>query len=253
MISSRFHRAGPDGGDRFGRMLGFSVFIHLILLSFFVFSTSVPSPKWTFGPVHTVQLVSLSDRMSTGTAVSSLSREILRPQPAPSAIILRKPVETRAAVPLKREEVLKKPADSIEKALAAIRDRVQSVSKPPPAAGKQAAQAEGQAAGRADAGQADTGQRMDPYYAEIWARIRGQWSLPQGILPKGNVETVINVRILRNGAVVDVGFEKRSGNGYFDDSAIRAVKKASPLPPLPSWIRGNDIEIGIRFRSDELR
>jgi len=247
MISSRFHRAGPDGGARFGRMLGFSVFIHLILLSLFVFSTNVPAPKWTFGPVHTVQLVSLSDRMLKGTAVSSLSREILQPQPAPSAIILRKPVETTAAVPLKREEVLKKPAGSIEKALAAIRDSVKSTPKPPPVADKQVAQAEGQA------GQADVGQRMDPYYAEIWARIRGQWSMPQGILPKGDVETIINVRILRNGAVVDIGFEKKSGNRYFDDSAVRALKKASPLPPLPSWIRGNDIEIGFRFRSDELR
>ena len=247
MISSRFHRAGPDGGARFGRMLGFSAFIHLILLSFFIFSTNVPAPKWTFGPVHTVQLVSLSDRMLKGTAVSSLSREVLQSQPAPSAIILRKPVETTAAVPLKREEVLKKPVDSIEKALAAIRDRVQSVSKPPPAASKQAAPAEGQT------GQADVGQRMDPYYVEIWARIRGQWSLPQGILPKGNVETVINARILRNGAVVGVDFEKRSGNRYFDESAVRAIKKASPLPPLPPWIRDDSIEIGIRFRSDELR
>ena len=242
MISSRFRRAGPDGGARFGRMLGFSAFIHLILLSFFIFSTNMPAPKWTFGPVHTVQLVSLSNRMLKGTAVSSLSREILQPQPAPSAIVLRKPVKTTAAVPLKREEVLKKPADSIGKALAAIRDRVQALSKPPPAV-----QAEGQT------GQADAGQRMDPYYAEIWARIRGQWSLPQGILPKGNVETVINARILRNGAVVDIGFEKRSGNRYFDDSGVRAVKKASPLPPLPFWIRGESIEIGIRFRSDELR
>lgn len=250
MIASRWQRVGHDG-LRFGRMLGFSVFIHFILLSFFVFSTNIPAPKWTFGPVHTVQLVSSSGLKLKGTAVSSLSREILQPQPAPSAIILRKPVEMKAAVPLKREEVQKKPAESVEKALTAIRNRVQSMTKPPPAAtGKQAAQVEGQAG---QAGQADAGQRMDPYYAEIWARIRGQWSLPEGILPKGNVETVINARILRSGAVVDIGFEKKSGNRYFDDSAVRAIKKASPLPPLPSWIRGNEIEIGIRFRSDELR
>jgi TonB family protein len=77
--------------------------------------------------------------------------------------------------------------------------------------------------------------------------------MPQGILPKGDMENVVNARILRNGAVVDVIFEKRSGNRYFDDSAVRAVKKASPLPPLPSWIRGESIEIGIRFRASELR
>ena len=251
MISFRWQRAGHNDDGRFGRMLGFSVFVHLVLLSFFVFSTYVPAPKWTFGPVHTVQLVNSSTLMLKGRAVSSLSREILQPQPAPSAIILRKPVETKAAVPLKREEIQKKPVEGVEKALAAVRDRVQSMSKPLPAADKKAPQAEEGQTGQA--GQADAGQRMDPYYAEIWARIRGQWSLPGGILSKGNVETVINVRILRNGAVVDVGFEKKSGNRYFDDSAIKAIKKASPLPPLPSWIRGNDIEIGIRFRSDELR
>lgn len=248
MSSSRFHRAGPDGGDRFGRMLGFSLLLHLVLLSFFIFSTTASAPKWTFGPVHTVQLVSLSDRMLKGTDLSSLSQEVLQSHPAPSAIILRKPVGTTAAVPLKREEVLKKPADSLEKALAGIKDRVQSMQKPPPpATGRQEAQTEGQT------DQADAGRGMDPYYAEVWARIRGQWSLPQEIIPRGNVETVINVRILRNGAVVDIGFEKRSGNRYFDDSAVRAIKKASPLPPLPSGIRGNDIEIGVRFRSDELR
>jgi TonB family protein len=72
-------------------------------------------------------------------------------------------------------------------------------------------------------------------------------------LPKDNIETVVLARILRNGAVTDVTFEKRSGNRYFDDSAIRAIKKASPFPPLPAWIRDNSIEIGIRFHSSEFR
>lgn len=257
MILSRWQKAGHEGGSRFGRMLGFSAFIHIILLSFFFLSTKMPVPKWTFGPVHTVQLISSSTLMPKGTSSSSVSREVLKPQPAPSAIILRKPVETKAAVPLKREEVQKKPVDGIERALAAVRERIQSMPQPPPAAEKPASQAKEQAARSvaepSGAGQAGSGPGMDPYYAEIWARIRGQWSLPEGILPKGNVETVINARILRSGAVVDIGFEKRSGNSYFDDSAVRAVRKASPLPPLPAWIRGSDIEIGIRFRSDELR
>jgi colicin import membrane protein len=246
MISPRWYRAEHDGDTRFRRMLGFSAVVHLLLLIFFIYSTNIPAPKWTFGPVYSVQLVSLSDQMLRGTASSSISREILQPHPAPSAIILRKPVETTAAVPLKKTEVQKKQSPAVEKALDAIRDKVQAAPKPPPAS-QQAVQTDGQT------GRADATQRMDPYYAEIWSRIRGQWSLPQEILPKGNVETVINARILRNGAVVGVDFEKRSGNRYFDESAVRAIKKASPLPPLPPWIRDDSIEIGIRFRSAELR
>ena len=250
MSSSRFRSTGQDRSMRFGRMVGFSAIIHLALLSFFVFSTNVPAPKWTFGPVHSVQLVSLSSRAPKGTGGPSFSREILQPRPAPSAIILRKPVETTPAVPLKKQELLKREGHDLEKVLEAIRERIQAEPKTPPKTPREASEAEGQTS---QAGQADVGQRMDPYYAEIWARIRGQWSLPQGILPRGDAESIVNARILRNGAVVDVSFEKKSGNRYFDDSAVRAIKKASPLPPLPAWIRGDGIEIGIRFRAAELR
>ncbi len=247
MISPRWQRAGHDGDTRFRRMLGFSALIHILFLGFFIVSMNVPAPKWTFGPVYSVHLVSLSDQMAGGKASSSINKEILQPRPEPPAIILRKPVETTTTVPLRKTEVQKTPTSSIEKALEAIRNKVQSTPKQPQSTGKQALKTEGQT------GQGDAGGRMDPYYAEIWSRIRGQWSMPQEILPKGNVETIINVRILRNGSVVDTGFEKRSGSRYFDESAVRAVKKASPLPPLPSWIRGDSIEIGIRFRSAELR
>jgi len=249
MMPSRLCRAGHD--TRFHRMLGFSAFIHLLLLGFIIFSANLPAPKWTFGPVYSVQLVSVSDQLLKGTASSSFSREILRPQPAPSAIILRKPVETTPAIPLKKAEVLKKQTSSVERALDEIRNKVQSEPKAAPAASNQRAQADNSHADQA--GQADAGLRLDSYYTEIWAKIRGQWSMPQGILPQGNIETVINAKILRNGTVVDVGFERKSGNRYFDDSAIRAIKKASPLPPLPSWVRGANIEIGIRFRSAEFR
>jgi TonB family protein len=68
-----------------------------------------------------------------------------------------------------------------------------------------------------------------------------------------NLVAVIDAKILRNGNVDDIGFEKRSGNRYFDESAIKAIRKASPFPPLPEWIKDNYIEVGVRFHSSELR
>lgn len=253
MISPRWQRTGHGGDIRFYRMLGFSAFIHFLLLGSFILSMNVPAPKWTFGPVYSVRLVSLPDQMAGGKVSSSISREILQPRPMPPIIILRKPVVTTAEVPVRKAEVQKAPGFSIEKALEAIRSKIKPLPEPPLPAGKPSAQKDGQTQHAGSTGQADAGRRMDPYYAEIWSRIRGQWSLPQAILAKGDVETVLNARILRNGSVVNIGFEKRSGNRYFDESAIRALKKASPLPPLPSWIRGDSLEIGIRFRSEELR
>jgi TonB family protein len=67
------------------------------------------------------------------------------------------------------------------------------------------------------------------------------------------LETVIDVTILRNGAVMEVNFEKRSGNRYFDESAMKAIRKAAPFPPLPAWVGERSLDVGIRFHSSELR
>jgi TonB family protein len=53
--------------------------------------------------------------------------------------------------------------------------------------------------------------------------------------------------------IADINFEKRSGSTYFDESALKAIKKASPLPSLPEWIRDSSIEVGIRFHSSDLK
>jgi colicin import membrane protein/protein TonB len=45
-------------------------------------------------------------------------------------------------------------------------------------------------------------------------------------------------------------YEKRSGNVLFDDMAWRAIYKAEPFPPFPSEIKGDTLEIGIRFMPD---
>jgi TonB family protein len=73
------------------------------------------------------------------------------------------------------------------------------------------------------------------------------------ILPKENIETIVDIKIARDGSIAQVNFEKRSGNVLFDDAALRAVMKAAPFPPLPAAIAENSIEFGIRFHPSELR
>ncbi|TNF50181.1 energy transducer TonB, partial [bacterium] len=38
-----------------------------------------------------------------------------------------------------------------------------------------------------------------------------------------------------------------SGNIYYDQSALRAIRKASPLPPLPQDLDEESLEVGINF------
>jgi TonB family protein len=90
--------------------------------------------------------------------------------------------------------------------------------------------------------------KLNEYYSLIWEKIKKEWTLPEDI-PKGktNLETVIVIMIERDGKIQKTWFEKRSGNKLYDQMAMRAIKKAEPLPSLPKEISENTFEIGIRF------
>ncbi|HWR89021.1 MAG TPA: cell envelope integrity protein TolA [Dissulfurispiraceae bacterium] len=79
------------------------------------------------------------------------------------------------------------------------------------------------------------------YYAMVVEKIRKQWIFPEG--SDRDLEAVVAIRIARDGKVTIDKIEKGSGNSLFDRSVLRAIQKASPLPPPPA-----DMEIGVRFR-----
>jgi len=56
------------------------------------------------------------------------------------------------------------------------------------------------------------------------------WKLP----PKSDgLKVVLRYNLAGNGTVSFVRVEKTSGNPSFDDSAVQAVRRASPFPPPP--------------------
>ena len=55
--------------------------------------------------------------------------------------------------------------------------------------------------------------------------------------PKPGLTAVVRFGILANGEVVEVELAERSGDIVFDESAMRAVRKASPLSPPPEAYR----------------
>ncbi len=93
---------------------------------------------------------------------------------------------------------------------------------------------------------------MQAYFAQIRARVKAQWAVPAALVPKQGIETIIDVQITRSGAIAALSFEKRSGNRYFDESAMKAVRKASPFPAFPEGYPDGVIEVGIVFPSREL-
>jgi TonB family protein len=228
-----------DNDISLNSMILVSLVIHTVVLSIIFFAPSLPSPRWTFGPVYSVNLVSLSEVFQQRKAQSAIAREINQTISGEHSTILKKRPDTVTAVPIKRLDSQRKQTSSVDRAIEDIRKKVNTGVNSPGSSSQ--------------TDNAESNERMNGYYSLIWSRIKGKWTLPQGILPRENIEAIVQAKILRNGTVVDLSFEKRSGNRYFDESAMKAMKKASPLPPLPDSVRENSIDVGIRFHSLEFR
>lgn len=81
---------------------------------------------------------------------------------------------------------------------------------------------------------------FDNYYAKIGNHIWQHWIYPD--TGQKELETIISIIIMKDGTISIQKIEKSSGNPLFDKSAIKALTKASPLPPPPY-----EMEVGIKF------
>jgi len=69
---------------------------------------------------------------------------------------------------------------------------------------------------------------IDKYQVLIRQKIERNWLKPPGELK--SLVSVVDVRLIPGGDVIDVSVVRTSGNLVYDRSAERAVRKASPLP-----------------------
>ena len=228
-------------GDRLSWLVILSLLVHLLLLSLAIFlPIRSATPRFTLGPVYSVNLVSVSDSILRRQPAADPLQDIAGAVLSTGTRAIKKSVRMEAP-PIRRVDTkqnLRNPA--VEKLKKKLGDKT-------PASAESTSPAASAAAG----GQMDD--RLAEYYRVIWSRIKSQWALPGGINPRNDVEAVVNIRILKDGSITGMTFEKKSGLGYFDNSVLRALKKAHPLPPLPEWYRENGLEIGIRFLSSDLR
>jgi len=83
------------------------------------------------------------------------------------------------------------------------------------------------------------------YQQEIAYHIRNNWVYPEQLADqRTDVEARLMIKIMANGEIREVWFEKRSGNRYLDDSAYKAVMKSSPLPALPKGYQYYTVLLG---------
>jgi TonB family protein len=232
------HNSSGENGNIF-KMIILSLIIHLVVVSTVIMAVPSASRHITFGQAYSVQLVG-SEVMIPIKEISALS-DILQSNKATSSIIVKKEVSRISSTPVKKEETDNL---TIEKAISALKQKERFPAQSPAAASVPP---------RGNMPQAQASSRLNEYYGFIQSKVKGNWILPPSLRPKDNVVTIIEVKILRNGSIERLNFEKRSGNRYVDDSAMKAVQKSIPFPPFPEGMMDNYIEIGIRFPSSDLR
>jgi TonB family protein len=64
---------------------------------------------------------------------------------------------------------------------------------------------------------------------------------------KKDLETIVMIKIRKDGRIVDINIEKRSGNRVYDESVLRVLRAVEPLPPVPPSLNTDSLEIGLRF------
>jgi len=84
------------------------------------------------------------------------------------------------------------------------------------------------------------------YFVLIQDKITGNWTPPK--MGQGTTASVnLALRILRSGQVRDLAIDAPSGDRILDDSALRAVRLSTPLPPLPPLFKAETLYLQLRF------
>lgn len=95
---------------------------------------------------------------------------------------------------------------------------------------------------------AELAEKIDRYRYKISYEVEKKWALPSELIDVGEkLETAIVFSVLPDGSIINIWFDKKSGNEYFDESVYRAVQKANPVSPHPQGIDQKSVDVGLRF------
>jgi colicin import membrane protein len=152
-----------------------------------------------------------------------------------------KTVEKETKPATKKAKPKPAPADPVADAIKRLQSRVGSTN---PRGGQ---------VGQGGVGNgAPGGQRalelMDIYRAEIPYVVQKNWAFSSQLAGlSGDLYAIVVLEIGRDGRILDIWFDEKSGNRFLDESAYKAVQKSDPLPPLPPGYPRNSYKLGLRF------
>ncbi len=220
----------------------FSVFLHVLIVAA-AFVIARQSGLYKIPPAYIVTIVDIAAVSSQQSAVSSPQSEAEVQDSRPQDV---KPKTQSMDASPKLKDISKKDEMTVKERIEALqaKKRIEKLAvlrkmvdiggiKSGVRSQRSEVQTEGSTAGNQNYG--------GDYYSVVMNKIRQQWIFPESI--DKDLLAIITIKIARDGSVTIGRMEQSSGNALFDRSALRAISKASPLPPPPQ-----EMEIGVRFR-----
>jgi colicin import membrane protein len=262
--------------DPWARMLVLSVVMHLVVFAAFCITVKNPGRKLqSLSSYYSVNLVG-SIGGGPGPAVSPQSpgKQVAVPaktEPQP-------PAKEKKAAPVKTKPVLAKrepdavsiskkkappkeePARASKQELSSLNERLREMrrrTEPLDVTRSRGGGGAGSGQGGLPMSGSGSGARaldpaMERYILEVWDKIKNAWGLPGTASFKKTLETVVTIRIRKDGRIVDIDVEKRSGNRIYDESILRVLRQVDPLPPIPESLNTDALEVGLRFLPGDL-
>jgi colicin import membrane protein len=157
-----------------------------------------------------------------------------------------------------QRKVEKSQSDSVNQAIAALKKKVAQTEANTSQTDQSVGAATGAAGSGVRTGTGSGGQRalelIDIYKIEVAFQVERQWAFSEQLAGNGQaLETRLVFRVLPSGEVTDIRFTERSGNSYLDESAYKAVVKASPVSPHPEGVRALYVTVALRFTPQGIR
>lgn len=277
--------------EKLSKWLVFSLLLHAGLIAGLFIMPFLPARSAREYPVYTVDLVGGEriGRSNLGTELTPAAapkesakkaeKEIPVPEskPEPKKVEKAKSIERTAAIPEKaitKETVRKETAkekkleaketaaslDSVRERLiqaAVERAKNRTDSGQKTSKGEVISSGAGEGEGAAALGKGGRGggvvKGMDfiIYKNRMEDTIKRNWVWPG---QRSNRKLGVTVRwsVKDNGEIIGLKIVQPSGDPAYDDSVVRAVKKSSPLPPVPEGLAKDFAEVEYTFRPEDL-
>lgn len=229
-----------------------SAIVHLVIVIVMIISPTFRLPlrerpiriMWVELPKGTSDEIGLGIKKAKGLPKTTLEQQKKMELPEQKALPpmtrkltakeQEKLIEERPKMKLPSKQVRKRPS-KIQAALAKIDRQLKQRSAVPESAQVRVNQ-EGYKYGTGDKPLKALPSNPEylKYQAQVRWKIMREWIVPVKYTETGQgYNAKIEVMINMDGDVVSIRWASRSGNASFDQSAVRAIKKASPFPKPP--------------------